>query len=267
MQVEAFFAREEPAYVLLAAAKVGGIHANDAGRADFIRVNLQIETNVIDAAYRHGVIKLLYLGSSCIYPKFAPQPMQEKHLLTGELEDTNQAYAIAKIAGLIMCRSYNIQHGTNFIGAMPTNLYGPFDNFDEKTSHVLPAMIRKFHRAKTDGLPFVELWGSGTPKREFLHVDDLAEACVFLMRHFDATRDDYFLNVGVGADISIRELATLIQGIVGYEGEVRWNSSMPDGTPRKLLDIGRLKNLGYTPKISLADGIADTYRWFQRHVA
>src|SRR6187402_865783 len=193
--VESFFTAHKPEYVFLAAAKVGGIHANDASRADFIRVNLQIETNVIDAAYRHGVKKLLFLGSSCIYPKFAPQPIQEKHLLTGPLEDTNEAYAIAKIAGLVMCRSYNIQHGTNFIAAMPSNLYGPRDNFDIKTSHVLPAMIRKFHEAKVQKRPTVELWGTGSPRREFLHVRDLAAACVFLMQNFDAQRDDYFVNV------------------------------------------------------------------------
>jgi len=265
--VEGFFAKEKPEYVFLAAAKVGGIHANDAARADFIRVNLQIETNVIDAAHRHGVKKLLFLGSSCIYPKFAPQPMQEHHLLTGALEDTNQAYAIAKIAGLVMCRSYNIQYGTNFIAAMPTNLYGPRDNFDVKTSHVLPAMLRKFHEAKVTQKPEVELWGTGTPLREFLHVDDLAAACVFLMQRFDAQRDDYFVNVGVGEDISIKELAGLVQNIVGFQGTVRWNTGMPDGTPRKLLDVGRLKALGWSANIPLSEGIAQTYAWFLEHGA
>ncbi len=263
--VEEFFSREQPEYVFLAAAKVGGIHANDKARADFIRVNLQIETNVIDAAYRHRVKKLLFLGSSCIYPKFAPQPMQEQHLLTGALEDTNEAYAIAKIAGLVMCRSYNIQHGTNFIAAMPTNLYGPRDNFDIKTSHVLPAMIRKFHEAKVAGRPEVELWGTGTPRREFLHVDDLAGACVFLMQRFDARRDDYFVNVGVGEDISIKELAGLVRDIVGFAGTIRWNTEMPDGTPRKLLDVSRLQGLGWNAGVSLSDGIAQTYAWFLEH--
>jgi len=262
-----FFAECQPEYVFLAAAKVGGIHANDAGRADFIRVNLQIETNVIDAAHQNQVKKLLYLGSSCIYPKLAPQPMKEEHLMTGVLEDTNEAYAIAKIAGLVMCRSYNIQYGTNFIGAMPTNLYGPRDNFDEKTSHVLPAMLRKFHTAKVRGAETVELWGSGTPRREFLHVDDLAAACVFLMQTFDAKRDEYYVNVGVGKDISVRELAELVQRTVGYRGAIQWNTNMPDGTPRKLLDVSRLARLGWTPRIALVDGVASTYQWFMEHVA
>ena len=265
--VEAFFDQHKPEYVFLAAAKVGGIHANDAARADFIRVNLQIETNVIDAAFRHGVKKLLFLGSSCIYPKFAPQPIQEKHLLTGALEDTNEAYAIAKIAGLVMCRSYNIQYGTNFIAAMPTNLYGPRDNFDIKTSHVLPAMIRKFHEAKVQKKPLVELWGTGSPRREFLHVSDLAAACVFLMQSFDAQRDDYFVNVGVGEDISIKELAELVQKVVGFSGTIRWNTEMPDGTPRKLLDVGRLKALGWEASMPLADGVAQTYQWFLENSA
>lgn len=265
--VEAFFERHSPEYVFLAAAKVGGIHANDAGRADFIRVNLQIQTNVIDAAHRFGVKKLLFLGSSCIYPKFAPQPMQEQHLLTGILEDTNEAYAIAKIAGMVMCRSYNIQYGTNFIAAMPTNLYGPGDNFDPKTSHVLPAMVTKFHTAKVSGAAEVELWGTGSPRREFLHVDDLASACLFLMRHFDAQRDDYFVNVGVGQDISIKELAALIQNVVGYQGSIRWNTQMPDGTPRKLLDVSRLTALGWEARIHLRDGVSRTYDWFKTHVA
>jgi len=263
--VESFFTTHKPEYVFLAAAKVGGIHANDALRADFIRVNLQIQTNVIDAAYRHGVKKLLFLGSSCIYPKFAPQPIQEKHLLTGGLEDTNEAYAIAKIAGLVMCRSYNIQYGTNYIAAMPTNLYGPRDNFDTKTSHVLPAMIRKFHEAKLAQKSEVELWGTGTPRREFLHVDDMAAACVYLMRRFDARRDDYFVNVGVGTDISIKELAHLVRDIVGFPGNIRWNTDMPDGTPQKLLDVSRLHALGWKAAIPLSDGIARTYSWFLEH--
>ncbi len=265
--VEHFFSQHRPEYVFLAAAKVGGIHANDSGRADFIRVNLQIATNVIDAAHRFGSTKLLFLGSSCIYPKLAPQPIQEQHLLSGPLEDTNEAYAVAKIAGLVMCRSYNIQHGTDFIGAMPTNLYGPGDNFDEKTSHVLPAMIHKFHTAKLRQSTEVELWGSGTPRREFLHVDDLAEACVFLMRRFVASRDDYFVNVGVGKDISIRELAELIRNIVGYTGTVRWNADMPDGTPRKLLDVSRLDALGWKARIGLEEGIRRTYQWYLENLA
>ena len=266
-QVDQFFSSHRPDYVFLAAAKVGGIHANDKYRADFIRVNLQIATHVIDAAHRFATRKLLFLGSSCIYPKHAPQPMQEQHLLTGSLEDTNEAYAIAKIAGLLMCRSYNIQHGTNFIGAMPTNLYGPGDNFDEKLSHVLPAMIRKFHTAKVEGASVVELWGSGRPRREFLHVDDLASACIFLMQHFDAKRDDYFVNVGVGEDITISDLAELVARTVGYNGRVSWNEGMPDGTPRKLLDVSRLSALGWKPRIGLAEGIANTYDWYIRNHA
>jgi len=265
--VEQFFSQHRPEYVFLAAAKVGGIHANDIERADFIRVNLQIETNVLDAAQRHGVHKLLYLGSSCIYPKFAPQPMAEHHLLTGTLEDTNEAYAIAKIAGLIMCRSYNIQYGTNFIGAMPTNLYGPGDNFDIKTSHVLPAMICKFHAAKAAGAECVELWGTGSPRREFLHVDDIASACVFLMQKFDASRADYFVNVGVGKDISVKELAELVQRAVGFPGKISWNTSMPDGTPRKLLDVSRLQTLGWEARIGLEAGIRHTVSWFTQHRA
>jgi GDP-L-fucose synthase len=238
-QVEQLFDRERPDHVIVAAAKVGGIHANSTARADFIRVNLEIATHVIDAAHRHGVKKLLFLGSSCIYPKLAPQPMKEEHLLTGPLEDTNEAYAIAKIAGLMLCKSYNIQHGTNFICAMPTNLYGPRDNFDKQTSHVLPALIRKFHEAKLTGADSVSLWGTGTPRREFLHVDDLAAACLFMMQRFDATPEQYFLNVGVGRDIPILELAQLIADVVGYSGNIHWDTSMPDGTPRKLLDVSR----------------------------
>ena len=259
---DAFFARERPEYVFLAAAKVGGIQANDAFPADFIRVNLQIQTNVIDAAHRHGVAKLLFLGSSCIYPKLAPQPMKEEHLLTGPLEPTNDAYALAKIAGIAMCRSYNRQHGTRFIAAMPTNLYGPGDNFDLASSHVLPAMIRKLHEAKAAGRPSVELWGTGAPKREFLYVDDLADALAFLMERFEPTRDRMFLNVGVGEDLSIRELAELVRRTVGYEGEIAWNTAMPDGTPRKLLDVSGLAALGWRAKTPLADGLAKTYAWF-----
>ncbi|MDY0003620.1 MAG: GDP-L-fucose synthase [Polyangia bacterium] len=256
-----FFAAERPDYVFVAAAKVGGIHANDACPADFIRTNLQIETNVIHAAHAHGARKLLFLGSSCIYPKLAPQPMREEHLLTGPLEPTNDAYAIAKIAGIVMCYSYNRQHGTRFIAAMPTNLYGPGDNFDLQSSHVLPAMIRKLHEAKETGGP-VELWGSGSPRREFLYVDDLADALVFLMDRFEPSGRDVFLNVGVGEDVSIRELAELVARVVGYAGEVRWNSAMPDGTPRKLLDVSRLETLGWKASTSLEEGIRKTYAWY-----
>ena len=262
---DAFFAREQPEYVFLAAAKVGGIKANDAFPADFIRVNLQIQTNVIDAAQRHGATKLLFLGSSCIYPKLAPQPMREEHLLTGPLEPTNDAYAIAKIAGIVMCQAYNRQHGTRFIAAMPTNLYGPGDNFDLETSHVLPAMIRKFHEAKVAGAPSVELWGTGKPCREFLFVDDLADALVFMMQRFEPTRERSFLNVGVGEDVSIAALAALVQEVVGYRGEVRWNTAMPDGTPRKLLDVGGLRALGWRAATSLEEGLRKTYAWFLEH--
>jgi GDP-L-fucose synthase len=268
---DAFFEAQRPQYVFVAAAKVGGIRANDIFPADFVRVNLQIQTNIIDAAFRFGVNKLLFLGSSCIYPKHAPQPMKEEHLLTGKLELTNDAYAIAKIAGIVMCKSYNRQHGTNFIAAMPTNLYGPGDNFDLSTSHVLPALIRKFHEAKVRGLPAVELWGSGSPRREFLYVEDLADALVFLMNEFDAGRDaepdKVFVNVGVGEDLTIRELAALVQGVVGFQGEVIWNTDMPDGTPRKLLDVSRLTELGWKPQHSLEAGIRKTYAWYQQHAA
>lgn len=268
---DAFFDRERPEHVFLAAAKVGGIKANDTWPADFIRVNLQIQTNIIDAAFRHGVRKLLFLGSSCIYPKLAPQPMREEHLLTGLLEPTNDAYALAKIAGIVMCKSYNRQHGTNFIAAMPTNLFGPGDNFDLETSHVLPAMIRKLHEAKAAGAKTVELWGSGSPRRELLYVDDLADALIFLMERFDAGRESaaerMFVNVGVGEDVTIRELAELVRGAVGFEGEVVWNTSMPDGTPRKLLDVGRLTALGWKAEHTLAEGIRKTYAWYLEHGA
>jgi GDP-L-fucose synthase len=261
---DAFFTNEKPAYVVLAAAKVGGIHANETYPADFIRINLQIQTNVIHASHRHGVKKLLFLGSSCIYPKHAPQPMKEEHLLTGPLEPTNDAYAIAKIAGILMTQAYNRQHGTNFIAAMPTNLYGPGDNFDLKTSHVLPAMVRKFDEAKAQGSPSVELWGTGTPRREFLFVDDLADALVFLLEHFNASRDrDNFVNVGVGEDIPIKDLAELIRDVVGYSGKIVWNSSMPDGTPRKLLDVTRLRTLGWSARTPLREGIERTLEAFR----
>jgi len=262
-----FFARERPEFVFVAAAKVGGIHANNSYPADFIRTNLQIEINVIDAAYRHDVRKLLFLGSSCIYPKHSPQPMKEEHFLTGKLEPTNDAYAIAKIAGIMMCESYNRQYGTNFIAAMPTNLYGPNDNFDLQSSHVLPAMIRKFHEAREAGRPEVELWGTGTPRREFLYVEDLADALVFLMTEFDAAERETFVNVGVGEDVSIAELAGLIRDVVGFEGDIAWNTAMPDGTPRKLLDVGKLHALGWSAEHSLEEGIHKTYRWYKENLA
>lgn len=257
--VEGFFAREKPAYVFLAAAKVGGIHANSTFPADFIRDNLAIEINSIDAAWRHGVAKLLFLGSSCIYPRLAPQPMKEEHLLTGPLEPTNQPYAIAKIAGIEMVRSYRRQHGFRAISLMPTNLYGPGDNYDLQTSHVLPALIRKFHEAKQAGSPSVTVWGTGTPRREFLHVDDLADACLFLMDNYE---DDIAINVGVGEDVSIAELAALVRDVVGFEGSIVQDTSKPDGAPRKLLDVTRLTRLGWTARVGLRDGIASTYRAF-----
>ena len=257
--VAAFFADEQPEYVFLAAAKVGGIHANNSYPAQFIHDNLAIQLNVIEQSYRHGVKKLLFLGSSCIYPKHAPQPMNEDALLTGLLEPTNEPYAIAKIAGIKMCEAYNREYGTQFISAMPTNLYGPGDNFDLQNSHVLPALIRKFHAAREARRPTVEIWGSGTPRREFLHVDDMAEASLFLMRHYS---DSQFVNVGVGEDISIRELAELIGGIVGFRGELVFDSDKPDGTPRKLLNVDRLHKLGWQARIPLAEGIAQTYAWF-----
>ena len=238
------------------------LHKGDTFPADFIRINLQIQTNVIDCCYRHGVKKLLFLGSSCIYPKLAPQPMNETHLLSGKLELTNDAYAIAKIAGIIMCQSYNRQHGTEFVAAMPTNLYGPGDNFDLKNSHVLPALIRKFHEAKNQGLAEVEIWGTGTPKREFLHVDDLASACLFLMENYN---DPEIVNVGSGEEVSIAELASLVAETVDFQGTVRYNTDMPDGTPRKFLDVSRLANLGWRSQITLEKGIADTYAWFLAH--
>ena len=262
--VDAFFARERPAYVFLAAARVGGIHANNTYPVDFLRDNLQIEINVIDAAHRHGAAKLLFLGSSCIYPKFAPQPMPEDCLLTGALEPTNEWYAVAKIAGIKLCQAYRRQHGFNAISLMPTNLYGPGDNFHLANSHVLPALIRKFHEAKAAGAGEVVVWGSGTPRREFLHVDDLADACVFLMQRYD---DERIVNVGVGEDVSILELATLVQRVVGFEGRIVLDASKPDGTPRKLLDVSRINALGWRARIGLEDGIRETYRWFLAHVA
>ena len=258
--VQQFFESEKPEYVFLAAAKVGGIMANNTYRAEFLYDNLILETNVIHQSYVSGVKKLLFLGSTCIYPKMAPQPMKEKYLLTGTLEPTNEPYAIAKIAGIKLCEAYRDQYGCNFISIMPTNLYGPNDNYDLQNSHVLPAMIRKFHEAKLQGKPFVELWGSGTPRREFLHVDDLAAASFFLMQTYDQKE---FVNIGIGEDISIFDLATLIKSIVGYEGDLHWDSTKPDGTPRKLVDIDRLKGLGFTSKISLQDGITAVYKEFK----
>jgi len=258
-EVNQFFEAEKPDYVFLAAAKVGGIHANDTYPADFIRENLQIQTNVIDAAYRNDTKKLLFLGSSCIYPKFAPQPMKEEHLLTGELEPTNEWYAIAKIAGIKMCQAYKKQYGFNAISLMPTNLYGPGDNFNLENSHVMPALIRKFHDAKINNLSEVEVWGSGTPKREFLHVDDMADASVFLMNNYDGFD---FVNVGVGEDVSIKELAESVKAVVGYEGELKFDSTKPDGTPRKLLDVTNLHNAGWKASTDLFDGIKSTYSWF-----
>jgi GDP-L-fucose synthase len=257
--VEGFFERERPDYVILAAAKVGGIHANDTYPADFIRDNLQIQVNVIDAAWRNGVKKLCFLGSSCIYPKLAPQPMREDALLTGPLEPTNEWYAIAKIAGIKMCQAYRRQYGFNAISLMPTNLYGPGDNFDLQNSHVLPALIRRFHEAKIRGDGEVVIWGTGTPRREFLHVDDLASAVVHLMRTYD---QEELVNVGCGEDIRIVDLAGLVARVVGYEGQVAVDPSRPDGTPRKLLDVSRLTALGWTPGIGLEDGIRSTYQWF-----
>ena len=260
--VDAFFAGNEIQQVYLAAAKVGGIHANDTYPAEFIYENLAIQTNVIDAAWRAGVKKLLFLGSSCIYPKLAPQPMQEDSLLTGPLEPTNEWYAIAKIAGVKMCQAYRKQYGFDAISVMPTNLYGPGDNFDLNTSHVLPALIRKFHEAKAAGATSVTVWGTGTPRREFLHVDDLADACVFLMRDYSAPE---IVNVGWGQDISILQLAELIRDVVGFQGSIELDTSKPDGTPRKLLDTSRLSSLGWQPSIGLEAGVRGTYDWYANH--
>lgn len=258
--VREFFEAERPEYVFLCAARVGGIHANDTYPAEFIRDNLLIQTNIIDAAYQNVAKKLLFLGSSCIYPKYAPQPMKEEHLLTGELEPTNEWYAIAKIAGIKMCQAYRRQYGFNAISLMPTNLYGPGDNFDLENSHVIPALLRKFHEAKVAGESSVEVWGSGNACREFLHVDDLADAALFLMQDYGG---EDIINVGVGEDVSIRELAELIAEVVRFEGELRFDAAMPDGTPRKLLDVSRLTGLGWQAKIPLAKGLANVYQWFK----
>ncbi len=251
-----FFADEKPDYVFLAAAKVGGIHANNTYRAEFIYQNLMIECNVIHSAYINQVTKLLFLGSSCIYPKLAPQPLKEDYLLTGLLEPTNEPYAIAKIAGIKLCEAYHSQYGCNFISVMPTNLYGTNDHYDLNNSHVLPALLRKFHTAKLENTPSVEIWGSGTPKREFLHVDDLADACFYLMQYYDEAD---LVNIGTGEDIAIKDLALLIKDIVGYTGELKFDATKPDGTPRKLMDVNKLQTLGWHHKIVLADGIKAVY--------
>ena len=257
--VERFFVDENPDYVFLAAAKVGGIHANSSFPADFIRENLAIELNVIHASWQHGVTKLLFLGSSCIYPKLAPQPIAEEALLGGPLEPTNEAYAVAKIAGLKMCEAYRKQHGFNAISLMPTNLYGPGDNFDLDTSHVISALIRKAHEAKIFKATQLQVWGSGVPRREFLHVDDLADAAVFCMTHYDCAKH---INVGVGQDIMIAELARLICEIVGFSGDIAFDTTKPDGTPRKMLNVDRLRALGWRSSITLRDGLSETYRWY-----
>lgn len=254
--VRQFFREEAPEYVFMAAARVGGISANNTYRAEFIYNNLMIQNNVIQESYLNKVKKLLFLGSSCIYPKLAPQPLKEDYLLTGLLEPTNEPYAIAKIAGIKMCEAYRTQYGCNYISVMPTNLYGPNDNYDLQSSHVLPALIRKFHSAKVEGKPSVEIWGTGAPRREFLHVDDLAEACFYLMQNYDEAE---FLNVGTGEDITIKDLALLIKEIVGYSGEIYFNTDKPDGTPRKLMDVSRLHSKGWKHKIMLIDGIKSVY--------
>lgn len=259
--VRDFFAAEKPDHVVLAAAKVGGIHANNVYRAQFLYENLMIQNNVIHASHEHDVQKLLFLGSSCIYPKMAPQPLKEESLLTGPLEQTNEPYAIAKIAGIKMAESYRRQYGRNYISAMPTNLYGPNDNYDLSNSHVLPALIRKFHTAKVTGAAHVEVWGTGSPRREFLHVDDLADACFFLMQHYD---EEMFVNIGTGEDLTIKELAEMIKDIVGFPGELVWNTDKPDGTPRKLMDVSRLHDMGWKHKIGLREGITAVYAEFAR---
>lgn len=261
--VMGFFGEERPDYIFLAAARVGGIHANNSYPADFIRSNLLVQANVIDAAYRYNAKKLLFLGSSCIYPRDAPQPMKEEYLLTGELEPTNQWYAIAKIAGIKMCQAYRRQYGFNAISLMPTNLYGPGDNFDMEGSHVVPALIRKFHEAKTEDKAEVVVWGTGAAMREFMHVDDMAAAALFLMENYDM---ENIINVGTGKDISIRELAEVIKEITGYEGKIVFDSSKPDGTPRKLLDISKIEGIGWLPRIGLREGLESTYKWFVENI-
>lgn len=257
--VREFFAAERPEYVFLAAAKVGGIVANNTYRAEFIYDNLMIQSNIIDASYRNGVKKLLFLGSSCIYPKLAPQPLREDYLLTGTLENTNEPYAIAKIAGIKMCDAYRAQYGCNFISVMPTNMYGPEDNYDLETSHVLPALIRKFHEAKKNNAKEVVLWGTGTVRREFMHTDDLAEACFFLMQHYD---QDGLINVGLGEDVTIQELAELIASIVQFQGKITYDTSKPDGTPRKLMDVTKINAMGWKARIGLREGIEKVYQGY-----
>jgi GDP-L-fucose synthase len=262
--VQKFYASEQPEFVFVAAAKVGGIHANNSQPAEFLFENLQVQNNLIHGAHLAGVKKLLFLGSSCIYPKLAPQPIKEEHLLTGPLEPTNEWYAIAKIAGIKMCQAYRRQYGSDFISVMPTNLYGPNDNYDLQTSHVLPALIRKFHEAKTSNAPVVTCWGTGAPLREFLYVDDLAEACIFLMENYSG---ENFLNAGYGSDVTIKELAETVQRVVGYAGKIVWDTSKPDGTPRKLMDSSRLLALGWRPKINLETGIRLAYDDFLKSSA
>jgi len=257
-----FFEKEKPEYVFLCAAKVGGILANASYPAQFIYENLAIQNNVIHLSYKYGVKKLLFLGSSCIYPKLAPQPVKEEYLLSGYLEKTNEPYAVAKIAGIVMCQSYNIQYKTNFISAMPTNLYGPGDRFDAENSHVIPALMLKFHMAKKNNKKFVDVWGTGKPKREFLYVEDLAEALVFLMKNYDSPE---IINVGTGEDISIRELAEMMRDVTGFKGIIKFDTSKPDGTPRKLLDVTRIRSLGWKPKTSLEGGLLKTYKWFLKN--
>ncbi|MDU1277991.1 MAG: GDP-L-fucose synthase [Clostridium sp.] len=259
LAVENFFKDEKPEYVFLAAAKVGGIYANSTYPADFIFENLQIQNNVIGNAHKYGVKKLMFLGSSCIYPKMCPQPIKEEYLLSGYLEETNEAYALAKISGLKMCQYFNKQYGTNFISVMPTNLYGPYDNFHPEHSHVMPALIRRFHEAKVNGAKEVVVWGSGAPLREFLYSEDMADACIYLMENYEG--NDFF-NIGTGKEITIRGLAELIKEVVGYEGEIVWDSSKPDGTPRKLLDVSRLESQGWKYKMELKDGVKEAYEWY-----
>ena len=262
--VEAFFEAERPATVLMAAAKVGGILANSTYPADFLSDNLRMQVNVLDAAARHGTTNLLFLGSSCIYPKLAPQPIREDSLLTGPLEETNDAYAIAKIAGVLQVQALRRQRGVHYISAMPTNLYGPGDNFHPQNSHVLPGLIRRFHQAKIEGAPSVTVWGTGTPLREFLHVDDLARACLFLLENYDAPEP---INVGVGQDLSIREMAEMVAEVVGFDGAIEFDTSKPDGTPRKLLDVSKVHGLGWHARIELREGLDQTYAWYQRQLA
>lgn len=261
--VRAFFETERPDVVVLAAAKVGGINANNTAPADFAYENMQIQCNVIECSHRYHVKKLLFLGSTCIYPRMAPQPIPEDALLTGPLEETNEAYAVAKIAGLEMCKFYKRQYGDNFISCMPTNLYGPYDNYDLEGSHVMPAMIRKFHEAKVHGAPSVELWGTGTPLREFLYVDDMADACVFLLENYEG---EQHVNIGTGKEVTISDLAWTVREVVGYEGEIIWNKNMPDGTPRKLTNVDKLHSLGWTHKVELEEGVKLAYQWFKDNV-